>query len=111
MSVPERTGRARPDCGCRWCGPDTEIVKFEVRDPETGGIGSEVMCCLCGRHQWRWGWERQFWARESQREIVLGVMITAWFAAEVTRLASPPRPAHVVPAAQAALFPMELIDQ
>ena len=107
--MPERTGRACPDLGCRWCGPDKEIVKFEIRDPETGGIGSEVMCCLCGRHQWRWGWERQFWARERQREIVRGVLIGAWFAAEIIRLAGPRRPALFVPCTQPALFPPELI--
>ncbi|MFJ6841374.1 hypothetical protein ACIQRE_01745 [Streptomyces griseoluteus] len=87
MSVPKRTGRARPDKGCRWCGPREEIVKFEIQDPETGGIGSEVMCCLCGRHQWRWGWEHAFWARETRREIVRRAHIGAWLAAQIIALA------------------------
>ncbi|MFF9310109.1 hypothetical protein ACF1BS_04275 [Streptomyces sp. NPDC014748] len=76
MSVPERTGRARPGHGC-------------LRDTETGGIGSEVMCCVCGKGQWRWGWERTFWARETHREIVRGVLVAAWLAGQIVRAAGP----------------------
>ena len=91
MSV-ERTGRARAGHGCRWCGSKVETVVLEVRDTETGGIGSEVMCCLCGKHQHRWGWEKQFWAEETRKEIQCGVLVTAWLAAQIIRLAAPPEP-------------------
>lgn len=89
MSIPERTGRARPGRGCRWCGSKAETVKYEVRD--SGTAGSEVMCCTCGKHQYRWGWEKQFWAEEIRKETVRGVLVAAWLAAEIIRLAAPPR--------------------
>lgn len=87
MSLVERTGRARPGRGCRWCGPKTETVLCEVRDTETGGIGSEVMCLVCGKHQNRWGRERQFWAEETHKEIVRSVLVTAWLAVQIIQLA------------------------
>ncbi|MGC9540206.1 hypothetical protein [Streptomyces sp. UG1] len=89
MSIPERTGRARPDRGCRWCGSKAETVKYEIRDPESGRIGSDVMCCVCGKEQWRWGLERKFWAEETCKEIFTGVLVTAWLAAQIIRLATP----------------------
>lgn len=87
MSVPKRTGRVRPGHGCRWCGANAEIVKFEIRDPETGGIGSEVMCLVCGRHQWRWGLEKKFWAAEAHKETVRNVLVAAWLASRIIQLA------------------------
>lgn len=87
MSVPKHTGRARPGRGCRWCGSQAETVNYEVRDPETGGIGSDVLCCLCGKNQWRWGWERKFWAEETRRETVRNMFVAAWLAAQIIRLA------------------------
>ncbi|WP_445524754.1 hypothetical protein [Streptomyces cyslabdanicus] len=86
MSVPERTGRARPGRGCRWCGSKAEIVRYEIRDPESGGTGSEVMCCVCGKHQWRWGAEREFWAQETHKEIACDVLVAAWLAAQIIQL-------------------------
>lgn len=92
MSRVERTGRSRSGRGCRWCGSKAETVVLEVRDTETGGIGSEAACCLCGKHQHRWGWERQFWAEETRKEIACGVLVTAWLAARIIQLATPLEP-------------------
>lgn len=86
MSV-ERTGRAATGTDCRWCGPRVETIRYEVRDLASGGIGSEVMCCLCGKHQYRWGWERDFWARETRKELFCGVLVTNWLAAQIILLA------------------------
>ncbi|CBG73086.1 hypothetical protein SCAB_60671 [Streptomyces scabiei 87.22] len=90
MSIPERTGRARAGRGCRWCGQKAETVKYEVRD--SGTPGSEVMCLTCGKHQYRWGWEKRFWAEETRRELARWVLVTAWLAGQIIRLAAPPEP-------------------
>ncbi|MFF9097584.1 hypothetical protein ACF1AX_31235 [Streptomyces sp. NPDC014802] len=78
-----------------------ETVLFEVRDPETGGIGSEVMCCLCGKEQWRWGVHSKFWARETHRELIRSVLVNAWLAAHIIQSAT----------TQLALFEQELIPR
>jgi hypothetical protein len=90
-----RTGRACGSYGCRWCGPKTETVVWEVRDPETGGLGDEVMCCVCGKYQWRWGEstcarkageyaekDRQ-WQRDVHNELLRDVFFCAWIAAQI----------------------------
>ncbi len=87
MSLVEQTGRARASRACRWCGPTVETIVYEVRDTETGGIGSEVMCLTCGKHQYRWGCERLFWAEESRKELVRNVLVAAWLAAQIIQLA------------------------
>lgn len=87
MSRVEQTGRARASRACRWCGPKVETVVFEVRDTETGGIGSEVMCLTCGKHQFRWGCERLFWADERRKELARDVLVTAWLTARIIWLA------------------------
>ncbi|MFG2963539.1 hypothetical protein ACGFZS_09645 [Streptomyces sp. NPDC048288] len=86
MSLVEQTGRARASRACRWCGPQVETIVYEVRDTETGGIGSEAMCLTCGKHQYRWGCERLFWAEETRKELVRDVLVTTWLAAQVIRL-------------------------
>src|SRR3546814_16901561 len=50
------------------------------------------MCCTCGKHQYRWGWEKQFWAEETRKEIACGVLVAAWLAAQIIRLAAPLEP-------------------
>lgn len=91
MSIPERTGRARPGVNCRWCGPRTETVLYEVKD--SGTFGSEVVCCTCGKHQFRWGWEHQFWLRERHRELALALWMAAWLASQVLSSRVPAGPA------------------
>ncbi|MCX5239752.1 hypothetical protein OG824_31585 [Streptomyces prunicolor] len=101
MSLVDQTGRARRGHGCRWCGTSVETVVFEVRDRDSGGIGSEVMCCTCGKHQFRWGWEKQFWAEETRKEIARGLVIAHWLAAQIVRLAE----RALAPPEQLGLFP------
>jgi len=104
MSVPERTGRACQSHGCRWCGQQVETVVYEVRDPETNGLGDEVMCCLCGKHQWRWGEstcarqageytekDRQ-WNRDAHDELLRDVFYWAWLAEQIIQTAAPLAP-------------------
>ncbi|MFI5880882.1 hypothetical protein [Streptomyces sp. NPDC051554] len=83
----DRTGRARRSRGCRWCGSAAETVVLEVRDRDSGGIGSEVVCCTCGKHQYRWGWEKQFWADETRKEIARNLLVLHWFATQIIQLA------------------------
>ena len=93
MSVPVRTGRACGSLGCRWCGPKVETVVYEVRDADA--LGDEVMCCVCGKHQFRWGEstcarkageyaekDRQ-WQRDVHRELLRDVFFWAWIAAQI----------------------------
>ncbi|MEU1800821.1 hypothetical protein [Streptomyces sp. NPDC019937] len=115
MSIPESTGRAMAGRGCRWCGPSVETVICEVRDPETGSHGDEVMCCTCGKQQWRWlvaaeYWEgKEKWLREFHQEVMRHVAVTAWIAARLIQLAEErapkPQPApHGEDGAQLDLF-------
>ncbi|MEU0808747.1 hypothetical protein [Streptomyces sp. NPDC005970] len=98
MSIPERTGRVMEGRSCRWCGPRVETVIYEVRDPETGSHGDEVMCCTCGKSQWRWliaaeYWEgKEQWDREFHQEVMRNVAVTVWLAARLIQLSEQPVP-------------------
>ncbi|MCI3277582.1 hypothetical protein [Streptomyces cylindrosporus] len=98
--IVERTGRARAGRGCRWCGPRVETVLFEVEDTKTGGVGTEAVCCTCGKSQHRWGLERRFWAAERHKELVVALLVGVWLSEQVIRLAK-----HLqLSATQLALF-------
>lgn len=89
MSIPERTGRATTTHNCRKCGPAAEAVAYEVRDPENGAIGDEVMCLTCGRLQWRWAiasvWSGQGPVLDAaiHREFLNELAVTVWLAARL----------------------------
>lgn len=97
MSIPVRTGRACGSHGCRWCGPKVETVVYEVRDADP--LGDEVVCCVCGKHQYRWGEstcarkageyaekDRQ-WNRDAHNEFLRDVAFWVWIADQIVRLA------------------------
>lgn len=96
MSIPVRTGRACGSRNCRWCGPEAETVVYEVRD--NGKLGDEVMCLVCGKHQYRWGEstcarqageyaekDRQ-WRRDVHIEFLLDVAFWVWIAGQIIQL-------------------------
>lgn len=95
MSIPVRTGRVCESHGCRWCGPKVETVVFEVLDKR---LGDEVMCCVCGKHQYRWGESTcarqageyaekdRLWRRDVHNEFLSDVFFWVWVAAQIVRL-------------------------
>ncbi|MFJ8049280.1 hypothetical protein [Streptomyces luteogriseus] len=110
MSVPERTGRVCESHGCRWCGQEVPTVVYEVRD--TGALGDEVMCCVCGKHQWRWGESTcarkageyaekdRRWRRDVHNEFLRDIAYWVWLAAQISKLADSQPPST----AQLSLF-------
>ena len=102
MTIPVRTGRACGSHGCRWCGPGVETVVYEVVD--TGTLGDEVMCCLCGKHQYRWGESTcarkageysekdRLWNQEAHNEFLSDVFFWAWIAGQIVQHTPPLAP-------------------